>query len=108
MAPWCLAVDSWFLRSRGVSRTKTEQCLHQYLGVDFQYSAMVGGLRQLGSGLIDSRFQRLERNVGRVLEVMDRRAKKGAAATNGFESRACRRFDNVFRRLLRASLSDVQ
>ena len=59
MAPWCLAVDSWFLRSRGVSRTKTEQCLHQYLGVDFQYSAMAEVTRQRidGESVLDTGAQ---------------------------------------------------
>ncbi|TKW54609.1 hypothetical protein CTA1_3440 [Colletotrichum tanaceti] len=37
-APWCLPVASWFCRSSFVSRTKMLQCLHQYFGVDFQYS----------------------------------------------------------------------
>lgn len=35
-----LPVLSWFLRSMPVSRTYVEQNLHQYFGVDFQYSVI--------------------------------------------------------------------
>ena len=39
-------------------------------------------MAQVYCGLLDSRFWRLERNVGWVLGVMDGRVRKGAAAAD--------------------------
>ena len=41
-ACWCLEVASWFFLPRGESTTKVLQCLHQILGVETQYSDIVG------------------------------------------------------------------